>query len=227
MNEYRDYADADSVLDRLEQWDYDDVTDILDASQDSHADRLEDELNRIKHQLEQRDGVHDEITNDLEWKLDRYKDRLKKMRTHGRGRADGERERVKDRINELSGLLREEQRKHWQDKQKLEQERRELDLRVPPARPEDYLPRFADDLDLSGAVVAHARDLVKQARDVNLLVGKGRTGVAAAVLYTASVLEGEKRTQQQVADAVGVTVETLRNRYQELMNGALSRDVAE
>jgi len=99
---------------------------------------------------------------------------------------------------------------------------RELDLRIPPARPEDYLPRFADELDLSGAVVARARDLVEHARDADLLVGKGRTGIAAAVLYTASVLEGEKRTQQEVADAVGVTVETLRNRYQELMQDVVS-----
>jgi transcription initiation factor TFIIB len=99
---------------------------------------------------------------------------------------------------------------------------RELDLWVPPARPEDYLPRFADDLDLSGAVVARAGDLVEHARDADLLVGKGRTGIAAAVLYTASVLEGEKRTQQEVADAVGVTVETLRSRYQELMQDVMS-----
>jgi len=99
---------------------------------------------------------------------------------------------------------------------------RELDLWIPPARPEDYLPRFADELDLSGAVVARARDLVEHARDADLLVGKGRTGIAAAVLYTASVLEGEKRTQQEVADAVGVTVETLRNRYQELMQDVVS-----
>jgi len=127
MDEYRDYAaDTDSALDRLEQWDYDNVTDILEASQDSHTNRLEDELDRIKQQLEQRDEVHDEITDDLEWKLERYKDRLEKMHTHARGKADGKRERVKDRINELSALLREEQREHWRDKQTLQRERREL-----------------------------------------------------------------------------------------------------
>ena len=63
-----------------------------------------------------------------------------------------------------------------------------------------------------------ARTLIEQARDANLLAGKGRTGIAAAALYTAAVLEKETRTQDQVADAAGVTVVTLRNRYQELMD---------
>jgi len=42
-------------------------------------------------------------------------------------------------------------------------------------------------------------------------------GVAAAALYIASVLEGEKRTQREVAEVAHVTEVTVRNRYKELV----------
>jgi transcription initiation factor TFIIB len=40
--------------------------------------------------------------------------------------------------------------------------------------------------------------------------------MAAAALYIASVLCGERRTQREVADVAGVTEVTIRNRYKEL-----------
>ena len=42
-------------------------------------------------------------------------------------------------------------------------------------------------------------------------------GVAAAALYISAVLEGEKKTQREVADAIGVTEVTIRNRYKEMV----------
>jgi len=93
---------------------------------------------------------------------------------------------------------------------------RELGLRILPAKPQDYVPRFAGKLQLSGEVQARARLILKEARERDLLSGKGPTGLAAAALYIAAVLEGEKRTQREVADVVGVTEVTIRNRYKEL-----------
>ena len=49
-----------------------------------------------------------------------------------------------------------------------------------------------------------------------LTSGRGPTGVAAAALYIASVLLGERKTQRDVADIAGVTEVTIRNRYKEL-----------
>ena len=46
--------------------------------------------------------------------------------------------------------------------------------------------------------------------------GKGPCGCAAAAIYIASVLEGERKTQREVADVVGVTEVTIRNRYKEI-----------
>jgi len=94
---------------------------------------------------------------------------------------------------------------------------RELRMRILPAPPEDYIPRFASMLGLTDKVQARAIRLLKQALRNEATAGKGPTGVAAAALYIAAVLEGEKRTQREIADAIGVTEVTIRNRFKELV----------
>jgi transcription initiation factor TFIIB len=94
---------------------------------------------------------------------------------------------------------------------------RELKIRILPAPPEDYVPRFASMLGLSDKVQARAIQFLKAAKRNEVTAGKGPTGVAAAALYIAAVLEGEKRTQREIADAIGVTEVTIRNRFKELV----------
>jgi transcription initiation factor TFIIB len=93
---------------------------------------------------------------------------------------------------------------------------RELNMRILPAMPVDYVPRFASMLGLSDKVQARAIRFLEQAKKHEATSGKGPTGVAAAALYIAAVLEGEKRTQREIADAIGVTEVTIRNRFKEL-----------
>jgi transcription initiation factor TFIIB len=95
---------------------------------------------------------------------------------------------------------------------------RELKIRILPAPPEDYIPRFASMLGLSDKVQAKAIQILKQAKKNQATAGKGPTGVAAAALYIAAVLEGEKRTQREIADAIVVTEVTIRNRFKELVD---------
>ena len=59
-------------------------------------------------------------------------------------------------------------------------------------------------------------ELLDQAIEKGLISGRGPMGVAAAAVYIASVLTGERRTQKEVADVAGVTEVTIRNRYREL-----------
>ena len=94
---------------------------------------------------------------------------------------------------------------------------RELSIRILPAAAEEYIPRFSSLLGLSGIVQAKAREILVIAVDEEITSGKGPTGVAAAALYIAAVLEGEKRTQRDIADVVGVTEVTIRNRYKDLV----------
>jgi transcription initiation factor TFIIB len=94
---------------------------------------------------------------------------------------------------------------------------RELDVRILPADPVTFVPRFCSMLGLSDRVQAKAVEILKKAKKFEITSGKGPTGVAAAAIYIASVLVGEKRTQREVADIVGVTEVTIRNRQKELV----------
>ena len=49
-----------------------------------------------------------------------------------------------------------------------------------------------------------------------LTAGKDPQGMAAAAIYIACVIEGEKKTQKEIAEAAGVTEVTVRNRYKGL-----------
>jgi len=94
---------------------------------------------------------------------------------------------------------------------------RELAIRILPADPTTFVPRFTSMLGLSDRVQAKALEILKKANKHDITSGKGPTGVAAAAIYVATVLVGEKRTQREVADIVGVTEVTIRNRYKELI----------
>lgn len=93
---------------------------------------------------------------------------------------------------------------------------RELGLTLMPTSPIDYVPRFASGLNLKGDVQSKAVEILRQAGEKELTSGRGPTGVAAAAIYIASLLSGERRTQREVADVAGVTEVTIRNRYKEL-----------
>jgi transcription initiation factor TFIIB len=93
---------------------------------------------------------------------------------------------------------------------------RELELKLMPTTPRDYISRFCSELKLSADVQAKTMEILKEAADKELTSGRGPTGIAAASLYIASVLCGERRTQREVADVAGVTEVTIRNRYKEL-----------
>ena len=94
---------------------------------------------------------------------------------------------------------------------------RELGIRILPSNPVDYLPRFVTALKLSAETQSKAVDILNQARDAELTSGRGPTGIAAASLYVAALMNNEKRTQREVADVAGVTEVTIRNRYKELL----------
>ncbi|MEM2907371.1 MAG: transcription initiation factor IIB [Candidatus Odinarchaeota archaeon] len=94
---------------------------------------------------------------------------------------------------------------------------RELAIRVPPTHPIAYIPRFSSELKLNGNVQTRAIEILKQAIKIGLTSGRGPTGVAAAAIYVASVLENERRTQRDIAEVTRVTEVTVRNRYKELI----------
>jgi len=93
---------------------------------------------------------------------------------------------------------------------------RELKLRLLPTSPRDYISRFCSELGLSSDVQVKTLDILKEAAKHELTSGRSPTGIAAASLYVASLLCGERRTQHEIAEILGVTEVTIRNRYKEL-----------
>ena len=93
---------------------------------------------------------------------------------------------------------------------------RELKLNLQPASPSVYSVRFCRELELPGDVENTAISILNQAIAAELTSGRGPTGVAAAAIYIASVVHDQRKTQKTIADTVGVTEVTIRNRYKEL-----------
>uniref|UniRef100_A0A7J3ZL45 Transcription initiation factor IIB n=1 Tax=Fervidicoccus fontis TaxID=683846 RepID=A0A7J3ZL45_9CREN len=94
---------------------------------------------------------------------------------------------------------------------------RELQIKVPPANPLDYIPRMGSLLGLSGRTLKKAAEIVEAAREKAITAGKDPAGLAAAAIYIATLLENERRTQKEIANIAGVTEVTVRNRYKELV----------
>ena len=93
---------------------------------------------------------------------------------------------------------------------------RKLNMKILPATAESYIPRFASMLKLKDKTEVRAVKILNAAMKKDVVSGKGPCGCAAAAIYIASVLENERKTQREVADVVGVTEVTIRNRYKEI-----------
>jgi transcription initiation factor TFIIB len=90
-------------------------------------------------------------------------------------------------------------------------------LNVPLLEPEEYIPRLATDLKLSGDIQVRALEILEHAKNLRIIRGKLPIGVATAAIYIAAIELGERRTQNEVCEAAQITEVTLRTRYKELV----------
>ena len=93
---------------------------------------------------------------------------------------------------------------------------KEMGLPVRLADPTIYVHGIVERARLPPKAEEIARDVIKRAREARIIAGKDPLGVAAAAVYVACVMLGERRTQKEIAKAAGVTEVTIRNRYKEL-----------
>ncbi len=94
---------------------------------------------------------------------------------------------------------------------------RELKIKILPSNPVDYISRFASVLNYSPQTQSRGVEILSQALSLELTSGRGPIGIAAAALYIAGLLEGERRTQRDISEVSGVTEVTIRNRYKEII----------
>ncbi len=93
---------------------------------------------------------------------------------------------------------------------------KELEMDVPPPRPENFLPRFATELGLSGETTSKARSIIDEAREKGILAGRGPKGIVASAIYIVSLTDGEGLNQREIANTVGVTEVTIRKNYRNI-----------
>jgi transcription initiation factor TFIIB len=93
---------------------------------------------------------------------------------------------------------------------------RELDYRMPISDPLTYVSKIAEKNEISGKTQGAAIAILREARRKRFVAGKDPMGLAAAALYIACLLNNEKKSQKNIAEAAGVTEVTVRNRYKTL-----------
>ena len=92
-----------------------------------------------------------------------------------------------------------------------------VNIDIPLASAKDLIPRLSSDLLLEGRTTKKATEIIKSAEERFVTIGKDPGGIAGAALYIAGIIEKDRRTQREIANASRVTEVTIRNRYKELV----------
>ena len=92
----------------------------------------------------------------------------------------------------------------------------ELNLTMPIPDPKGYIAKISAKSGVRERTQTKTVQLLNEAEKKNCIIGKDPVGLAAAAIYIACVLTGEKKTQKDIAEAAGVTEVTVRNRYKGL-----------
>ncbi len=94
---------------------------------------------------------------------------------------------------------------------------KELDLKRPVVDSVQNVARIASKIGLSEKTKRYAIEILRKAEENKISAGKNPMGLAAAALYVACVINGENKTQRDVAEAADITDVTVRNRYKGLL----------
>ena len=98
-----------------------------------------------------------------------------------------------------------------------------MNYKIPPTRPTDLVIRIGTEIAVSSLTQQLAVEIINQATEKKLTIGKDPSGMAASALYLAGIIKGEKRTQQLIAKVAHVTEVTIRNRCKDLKHMILER----
>lgn len=93
---------------------------------------------------------------------------------------------------------------------------RELKLRIPTTSPMDYLPRICEALELRPKTRSMAATIIRDLSEVPAFASMLPTGTVAGAVYIASILCDDRRSQDEISKASGVSEVTLRNRARQI-----------
>ena len=93
-----------------------------------------------------------------------------------------------------------------------------LKLKFDLVDPTDLIHRFASRLELKQTTVTLAIKIIEKMKENNKTAGKQPKTIVASALYVASKVNGDSRTQREVANASGVIEVTIRKRSKEMVD---------
>jgi len=93
---------------------------------------------------------------------------------------------------------------------------KEINITLQPTGFSVYANDLASRLQISERTTALMEKLMEVLQHLRFLAGKDPTGIACAALYISSLLNGERKTQREIAAIGGVTEQTLRVRCREI-----------
>jgi len=93
---------------------------------------------------------------------------------------------------------------------------RELDMEIPVVDLTEYMQEVASKANMTAQVQVRALEILHKAEKEGVTAGMDPLGLTGSVLYMAALLEGQKLTQKNAADAAGVTEVTIRNELRRL-----------
>lgn len=102
---------------------------------------------------------------------------------------------------------------------------KEIGFNAPIDDPMKYMPKIASEVGLGQQTQNKANEILQKAISKKASTGKDPVGIAAAALYIASIMEGDKVTQKELANASGMTEVTVRNRYKTLAKDLGMKDI--
>lgn len=88
-----------------------------------------------------------------------------------------------------------------------------IDVETNQVESADFLSRFCSNLNLPISVQRIATHIVKAAREGSITDGRNPTSVAAASIYMATQIAGEKKGQREISEVCGCAEPTLRQSY--------------
>jgi len=122
--------------------------------------------------------------------------------------------RTLERITQVSRVERKEiGRTYWYIN-------KEINRKIEPADPMEFLFRFASNLDADNETERIAREWIMKGKEVNITSGHAPSGIAAAALFAAGQLSGEDLSQKEIAEVADVTDVTVRDRLNDLVEHA-------
>lgn len=93
---------------------------------------------------------------------------------------------------------------------------KKLNFSIQPTKPSQYTSKLLTQLSMRRKTKEITNKILRVADELKLSSGRNPVGMAAAAIYIASLLTGERKTQREIAEVARITEATIRNRSKEL-----------